>query len=130
MSNPTFSGWYTDIVDVYRVVNSTAGNITRQERQQVGKAIPCRVYSSQKNGPNMTDNAARVSSTDKLACDIATDIRAGDELLVTRGGALRRGGEPERYFAGNPQHYHDPVGGALTGLEHLEVGLLMENIVG
>lgn len=78
----------------------------------------------------MTDNAARVSSTDKLACDIATDIRAGDELLVTRGGALRRGGEPERYFAGNPQHYYDPVGGALTGLEHLEVGLLMENIVG
>ena len=130
MSNPTFSGWYTDIVDVYRVVNSTAGNITRQERQQVGKAIPCRVYSSQKNGPNMTDNAARVSSTDKLACGIATDIRAGDELLVTRGGALRRGGEPERYFAGNPQHYYDPVGGALTGLEHLEVGLLMENIVG
>ena len=130
MSNPTFSGWYTDIVDVYRVVNSTAGNITRQERQQVGKAIPCRAYSSQKNGPNMTDNAARVSSTDKLACDIATDIRAGDELLVTRGGALRRGGEPERYFAGNPQHYYDPVGGALTGLEHLEVGLLMENIVG
>ena len=130
MSNPTFSGWYTDIVDVYRVVNSTAGNITRQERQQVGKAIPCRVYSSQKNGPNMTDNAARVSSTDKLACDIATDIRAGDELHVTRGGALRRGGEPERYFAGNPQHYYDPVGGALTGLEHLEVGLLMENIVG
>ena len=130
MSNATFSGWYTDIVDVYRVVNSTAGNITRQERQQVGKAIPCRVYSSQKNGPNMTDNAARVSSTDKLACDIATDIRAGDELLVTRGGALRRGGEPERYFAGNPQHYYDPVGGALTGLEHLEVGLLMENIVG
>lgn len=129
MSNPTFSGWYTDTVDVFRVVNSTAGNITRQERQQVGKAIQCRVYSSQKNGPNMTDNAARVSSTDKLACDIATDIRAGDELLVTRGGALRRGGEPERYFAGNPQHYYDPVGGALTGLEHLEVGLLMQNIV-
>ena len=130
MSNPIFSEWYTDAVDVFRVVNSIAGNITRQERQQVGKAIPCRVYSSKKNGPNMTDNAARVSSTDKLACDIATDIRAGDELLVTRGGALRRGGEPERYFAGNPQHYYDPVGGALTGLEHLEVGLLMENIVG
>ena len=130
MSNPTFSGWYTDIVDVYRVVNSTAGNITRQERQQVGKAIPCRVYSSQKNRPIMSDNVARVSSTDKLARDNATNIRAGDELLVTRGGALRRGGEPERYFAGNPQHYYDPVGGALTGLEHLEVGLLMENIVG
>lgn len=101
MSNPIFSGWYTDTVDVFRVVNNTEGHITRQERQQVGKAIPCRIYSSQKNGPNMTDNAARVSSTDKLACDVTTDIRAGDELLVTRGGALGRGGEPERYFAGN-----------------------------
>ena len=129
MSNPIFSRWYTDTVDVFRVVNSIAGNITRQERQQVGKAIPCRVYSSQKNGPNMTNNAARVSSTDKLACDVAMDIRAGDELHVTRGGALGRGGEPERYFAGNPQRYYDPVGGALTGLEHLEVGLLMQNIV-
>ena len=67
MSNPIFSGWYTDTVDVYRVVNITSGNITRQERQQVGKALPCRIYSSQKNGPNMTDNASRVSSTDKLA---------------------------------------------------------------
>ena len=124
-----FSNWYTDIVDVYRVVNATTGNIDTQARQQVGSAIPCRVYSSQKNGPSMQDSAARVNSTDKLSCAVDVDIRAGDELLVTRGGALGRGGEPERYFAGNPQHYYDPVGGALTGLEHLEVGLLMQEIV-
>ena len=124
-----FSNWYTDIVDVYRVVNATTGNIDTQARQQVGSAIPCRVYSSQKNGPSMQDDAARVNSTDKLSCAVDVDIRAGDELLVTRGGALGRGGEPERYFAGNPQHYYDPVGGALTGLEHLEVGLLMQEIV-
>lgn len=130
MGNPVFSGWYTDTVDVYRVVNTTSGNINRQERQQVGSAIPCRVYSSQKNGPNMTSNAAREQSTDKLACDIGVDIRAGDELHVIRGGALGRKGNPERYFAGKPQQYQDPVGGALTGLEHLEVGLLMQNIVG
>ena len=124
-----FSNWYTDIVDVYRVVNATTGNIDTQARQQVGSAIPCRVYSSQKNGPSMQDSAARVNSTGKLSCAVDVDIRAGDELLVTRGGALGRGGEPERYFAGNPQHYYDPVGGALTGLEHLEVGLLMQEIV-
>ena len=124
-----FSNWYTDIVDVYRVVNATTGNIDTQARQQVGSAIPCRVYNSQKNGPSMQDSAARVNSTDKLSCAVDVDIRAGDELLVTRGGALGRGGEPERYFAGNPQHYYDPVGGALTGLEHLEVGLLMQEIV-
>lgn len=124
-----FSNWYTDIVDVYRVVNTTTGNIDTQARQQVGSSIPCRVYSSQKNGPSMQDSAARVNSTEKLSCAVDVDIRAGDELLVTRGGALGRGGEPERYFAGNPQHYYDPVGGALTGLEHLEVGLLMQEIV-
>lgn len=124
-----FDGWYTDLVDVYRVVNATTGNIDTQTRQQVGSSIPCRVYSSQKNGPSMQDDAARVNSTDKLSCAVDVDIRAGDELLVTRGGALGRGGEPERYFAGNPQHYYDPVGGALTGLEHLEVGLLMQEIV-
>ena len=124
-----FSSWYTDTVDVYRVVNKTSGNVTTQEREQVGKAIPCRVYNSQKNGPTMTDNAARVTSNDKLACAVGTDIRQGDELLVTRGGALGRGTAPERYFAGNPQHYYDPVGGALTGLEHLEVGLLMQEVI-
>ena len=124
-----FRSWYTDLVDVYRVVNTEIGNIDTQARQQVGNAIPCRVYSSQKNGPSMQDGAARVNSTDKLSCAVDVDIRAGDELLVTRGGALGRGGEPERYFAGNPQHYYDPVGGALTGLEHLEVGLLMQEIV-
>ena len=124
-----FDGWYTDLVDVYRVVNATTGNIDTQTRQQVGSSIPCRVYSSQKNGPSMQDDAARVNSTDKLSCAVDVDIRAGDELLVTRGGALGRGGGPERYFAGNPQHYYDPVGGALTGLEHLEVGLLMQEIV-
>ena len=41
--NPIFSSWYTDTVDVYRVVNSAAGNIDTQERQQVGSAIPCRI---------------------------------------------------------------------------------------
>lgn len=127
--NPIFAGWYTDTVDVYRVVNVTVGNVDTQERRQVGAAIRCRVYESQKNGPAMQDTAARAQSTDKLSCDVSVDIRAGDELFVTRGGALGRGGEPERYFAGTPRRYYDPVGGALTGLEHLEVGLLMQNIV-
>lgn len=124
-----FGGWYTDTVDVYRVVNTTEGNIDVQARKKVYEAIPCRVYSSQKNGPSMQDTAARVNSTDKLSCAVDTDIQAGDELFVIRGGALGKQNQPERYFAGNPQHYYDPVGGMLTGLEHLEVGLLMEEIV-
>lgn len=124
-----FDSWYTDLVDVYRVVNVTIGHVDEQRRQKVGAAIPCRVYNSQKNGPSMQDGAARVNSSDKLACAVDVDVKAGDELFITRGGALGRSGEPERYFAGNPQHYYDPVGGALTGLEHLEVGLLMQEIV-
>lgn len=127
--NPIFAGWYTDTVDVYRVVNVTVGNVDTQERRQVGTAIRCRVHESQKNGPAMQDTAARMQSTDKLSCDVSVDIRAGDELFVIRGGALGRSGEPERYFAGTPRRYYDPVGGALTGLEHMEVGLLMQNVV-
>lgn len=130
MNNALFSKWYTDTVAIYRVISHQTGEIDMQSRTPVYTGIPCRVYNSQKNGPNMTDTAARVQSADKLSCDLSVDIRAGDELLVTRGGNLGMENEPERYFAGNPQKYYDPVGGALTGLEHQEVGLLMQNIIG
>ena len=75
-NNPIFSSWYTDTVDVWRVVSGTEGNVDSQKREQVGTAIPCRVYSSQKSGPAIQDTAARVQSTDKLACNLGTDIRA------------------------------------------------------
>lgn len=127
--NPIFSDWYTDTVDVYRVVNVESGNITVQERQRVGESIPCRIYSSQKSGPSMRDTAAQVQASEKLSCGIEADIRAGDELLIVRGGALGMTGEPERYFAGKPQRYYDPIGGAMTGLEHQEIGLFMQEIV-
>lgn len=127
--NPVFSDWYTDIVDVYRVVNTNTGNITTQERKQVGKGTPCRVYSSQKSGPSMKSPASQIQASEKLACSLEEDIRAGDELLIVRGGALGMEGEPERYFAGKPQKYYDPVGGAMTGLEHQEIGLFMQEIV-
>ena len=78
----------------------------------------------------MTDRAARVHSEERLACDLGVDIRAGDELLVVRGGALGQTGRPRRYFAGEPQDYYDPVGGTMSGLQHKEVGLLMDEIVG
>ena len=54
----------------------------------------------------------------------------GDELEVIRGGGLGIQGKPERYFAGTPQDYYDPVGGALTQLQHKEVGLLRDNLIG
>lgn len=129
--NPIFGGWYTDSVDVYRVVQVKNGNLTKQERKKINTApIPCRVYNSQKNGPSMSDTASKVVSTEKLACDLSADIKTGDELMVVRGGSIGRENTPVRYIAGNPQEYYDPVDGVLSGLEHKEVGLMMENIVG
>lgn len=78
----------------------------------------------------MEKNAARKQSSEKMSCDLSVDIRAGDEILIVRGGNLGHANKPERYFTGNPVQYYDPVGGALTGLQHKEVGLLMDNVIG
>lgn len=129
--NPVFSGWYTDIVDIYRVVTVMEGNLSKQERQKINHIpVPCRIYKPEKGGPGMTSTAARERSLEKMSCDLAVDIQAGDELMIIRGGNLGYKNKPERYFAGNPVSYYDPVGGALTGLQHKEVGLLMDNIIG
>lgn len=128
--NSIFNGWYTDMVDIYRSVPVEKGNMTVQERQKINiRPAKCRIYSSKRNGPIMGDTASRERFTEKLSCDLSVDIRAGDELHVVRGGALGFQGEPERYFAGSPQAYYDPVGGALTGLEHKEVALLLDEII-
>lgn len=128
--NPIFAGWYTDTVDIFRVVPVQRGNIDAQERQKINASpVPCRVYTPSKDGPVMTDTAARERAGEKLACDLSVDIQAGDELQIIRGGKLGYANAPERYFAGAPVMYYDPVGGALTGLQHKEVGLLKDEIV-
>ena len=130
-NNPIFSTWYTDIADIYRVVSVKKGNVSSQERKQINsRPIPCRVYHLEKRGPSMKGNAAREQSSEKMSCDLSVDIQAGDELLIIRGGALGHKNKPERYFAGEPADYYDPVGGALTGLQHKEVALLKDNIIG
>ena len=63
------------------------------------------------------------------ACAVDVDIEAGDELIVTRGGALGRQTKPVRYIASKPVLYFDPVGAAATGLEHMEVGIHADNVV-
>ena len=125
-----FGTWYTDLVDVYRLQETTSGGLTKQARTQVGRGIPCRVYNSQIGNLVQDRGAAQVRRAEKMACLVGTDIRAGDELLITRGGALGRGTSPVRYIASQPQPFFDPVGGALTGLEHMEVGLQADNVNG
>lgn len=123
------SGWFTDLMDVYRVENGSDGALVRPERVLVASGIPCRVYSPQKNNLNLRQAASAVYGDEKLACAVDADIQAGDELLVTRGGALGRKAKPVRYIASQPVLYFDPVGAAATGLEHMEVGIHADNVV-
>lgn len=148
MSYFDIKNWYTDEMDVYRVEEESApaevgsavagasvlseetGAITTQTRKPVLTGIPCRVYAPDKSTPTITQTAAAARGVEKVACALAHDIHEGDELIITRGGALGHTNDPERYFAGHPVKYYDPVGGALTWAEHQEIGLLGDNIVG
>lgn len=123
-----FEGWYTDRVDVYRMSKTVVSGVTRQERKLVAQAVPCRVYRTAITSPAIQRTAARSMETDTLGCPLGTDIRQGDELIVTRGAEVG-GAKVTRYIAGTIQHYYDPVGGALTALEHTQVALLDENIM-
>lgn len=129
MSFDFFSTWYTDTVAVYRVTAQSGTGLTTQERTLVG-TYNGRVYQSQKNSISPGDTAAKSTTSDKLAVPLSADIQTGDMLMITRGGAVGSTGEPERYFAGKPMPYYDPVGGCLTMLEHQEIGISVNEIVG
>lgn len=121
--------WYTDTMDVWRNVPVKDGNLTRQERQQVLTGIPCRIYQSDNKPINMTTTAADVQQNDHLACDISIDVRAGDELIITRGGRLGRTGPVIRAFAADPSLYYEPFGAVIPGLAHQEIRLLQQERV-
>ena len=122
-----FDGWYTDSVEVWRVSEVVTGHIKKQERTKQGE-YPCRIFKSAKNAPTMTDTAAKVQSNDKMAVAIGIDIRSGDELIITRGASMGNT-NTQRYFAGDVMPYYEPVGFAFNGLEHIEVGLLLEEVI-
>lgn len=124
-----YADWYTDTVDVYRVTPVKKGNLTTHERTQVSAGIPCRIYQESDHGISMQPQAAKISQTDKLACDNDVDIKAGDELLITRGGALGKSREVIRAFAGEPSYYYEPFGAVIPGLAHQEITLLQEERV-
>jgi len=124
------SAWYTDMMDIYRVTASVNGNITEHTRTLMYSSVPCRIYAPSKDSPIMTDKAAVNRGAEKVACAVDVDICEGDEILITRGGALGKTGAQERFFAGHPVKFYDPVGGALTRLEHQEIGLMADNIIG
>lgn len=123
-----FSDWYTDTMTIYRTVSTKVGNISRENRQEIASNVPCRVYNTALQGGNPQQTASVDRRTDRLACGIDTDIKADDEIIIVRG-ALVGGTTEERYIAGKPQYFYDPVGMSMTGIEHIEVALLADNIV-
>ena len=121
--------WYTDTMSIYRVQETLDGNLTRHERAQVSENIPCRIYQSDNRSINMEQTAANLKESDHLACDISVDVRAGDELVITRGGRLGKLGPTIRAFAGEPNLYYEPFGAIIPGLAHQEIRLLQQERV-
>ena len=124
-----WSDWYTDAADVWRNEEEKDGALSYQKRKLVLKGAPCRIYKSDSKAPNMTQTASNVRQEDKLMCDISADIRAGDELIISRGGQICKDGPTIRAFAGEPSLYYEPFGAAALGLGHMEVTLSRQEII-
>lgn len=124
-----YSQWYTDTADVFRVVPNKTGNLTRQTREKVLSKVPCRIYREDDKAPSMKIAAADVKQTQKIALDNSVEIRAGDELHITRGGMLGKKDEVLRAFAGPPHKFYEPFGAVIPGLAHQEITLLEEERV-
>lgn len=121
-----FKDWYTDTVDIYRVVQEKEGSLTRQKRRLLQAGIPCRIYRADERGPNMRQDAAYSREESSLACDNSVDIRPGDELHLHRGAVLGHNLPATKAFAGEPQSYFEPFGAVIPGLAHKEIRLLQE----
>ncbi len=126
-----FPDWYTDVMDIYRVVQDKSSAVVRNSKKCMYKNIPCRIYQDSTPTPSMKRQAADYTQTMKIACKNDVDIREGDELTITRGGRLGYTSEVSRAFAGPPHKYYEPFGAVMPGLEHQEIALLqMERING
>ena len=118
-----FQDWYTDTVDIWRVVPTTANSLTTNTLTELYTAIPCRIYQSDSAPINMEQTAAYVKQADRLMCDISVDIQPGDQLIIHRTA-------PDiRAFAADPNLYFEPFGAVLPGLAHQEIRLLQQEIV-
>ena len=121
-----FADWYTDTVDIYRVSSTTTNNLTKNTREPVSTGIPCRIYQSDNQPINMEQTAAYIKQADRLMCDTTVDIRAGDELIIHRGGGLGKTATNIRAFAADPNLYFEPFGAVIPGLAHQEIRLLQQ----
>ena len=81
--------------------------------------MPCRIYQSDSQPITMEQTAAHVKQNDRLMCDINTDIKAGDKLIIERGGALGYSTATIRAYAADPNYYYEPFGAVIPGLSHI-----------
>lgn len=124
-----YADWYTDSLTIFRVTSVKKGNLTTHDRTQIASGIPCRIYRENDHTINMQRTAAKISQSEKLALANDVDVKAGDELLITRGGMLGKSQEVVRAFAGEPSYYYEPFGAVIPGLAHQEITLLQEERV-
>ena len=124
-----FQDWYTDTVDIWRVVSTTTNSLTTNELQQLYTAVPCRIYQSDNQPINMQQTVAYVKQADRLMCDTSVDIQAGDQLIIHRGAGLGQSTPDIRAFAADPNLYFEPFGAVIPGLAHMEVRLLQQERV-
>ena len=52
-----FQDWYTDTVDIWRVVSTTTNSLTTNELTELYTAVPCRIYQSDNQPINMDQTA-------------------------------------------------------------------------
>ena len=124
-----FIDWYTDRMDIWRVVAVESDNLTKHTRIQMYAGIPCRVYTTSAERINMQRTAAEAVQDIKLACSNDIDIRIGDEVLIARGGGLGKANEPTRAFVADTHQFYEPFGAAIPGLAHQEIRLQMQERV-
>lgn len=124
-----FQDWYTDTVDIWRVVSTTTNSLTTNELTELYTAVPCRIYQSDNQPINMEQTAAHVKQADRLMCDTSVDIQPGDQLIIHRGAGLGKTTPAIRAFAADPNYYFEPFGAVLPGLAHMEVRLLQQERV-
>lgn len=124
-----YQDWYTDTMDIYRNEPSTDEALTSLEPVLKYENVPCRIYQSDKKPLNVSQTASDIKQNDSLMCDINTDIKAGDKLLIRRGGGLGYAPASIRAYAAEPNYYYEPFGAVMPGLAHIEVKLLQEERV-
>lgn len=65
-----FRDWYTDTVDIWRVVPVQDGSLTRHERRELYRNIPCRLY--QVEAPEVRMSQPRHQQTKRTGSSVTT----------------------------------------------------------